>query len=133
MKKKIRLNRDNVSKIVREKLRRDGNIVNESKIDKAIKQYLRERNEGFDGDYTVENNTTFSEETRDAFRDMIHGLNEMVEDLRIIQTKEPDVLVDMYPEEQYAESFLENVVSNLESVIEYIEYLRDLEDNINEE
>lgn len=133
MKKKIRLNRDNVSKIVREKLRRDGNIVSESKIDRAIKQYLRERNEGFDGDYTVEDNTAFSEETRDAFRDMIHGLSEMVEDLRIIQTKEPDVLVDMYPEEVYAEPFLENMVSTLESVIESIEHLRDLDDNINEE
>lgn len=128
MKKRVRLNNDRVRKLVSERLKRDGTFVHETKIDKAIKQYLRERQEEREErDNFVEDSMSFSPEARNAFQDMIGGLNEMVEDLRIIQTKEPDVLVDMYPEETYAESYLESLISNLESVIESLEFLSDLE------
>lgn len=129
MKKRIKLNNDKVRKLVTERLKRDGTFVHGSKIDKAIYQYLRERQEISDENLSYEDVTSFSDEAKDAFRDMIHGLNEMAEDLRIIQTKEPDVLVDMYPEEVYAESYLEDLISNIESLINSVEFLRDLDKN----
>lgn len=127
MKKRIKLNNDRVRKLVRESLKRDGTFVHESKIDKAIRQYLKERSEVDNDNLSYDDVSSFSPDTEDAFRDMIHGLNEMIEDLRIIQTKEPDVLVDMYPEETYAESYLENLISNLESIVNSLEFLRDLD------
>lgn len=134
MKKRVRISNDKVRKLVSERLKRDGTFVHETKIDKAIQQYLRERQEEREGrDEYVEDSMSFSSEARSAFQDMIGGLNEMVEDLRIIQTKEPDVLVDMYPEETYAESYLEGLISNLESVIESLEFLSDLEMDADEE
>ena len=107
--------------------------MHESKIDKAIHQYLKERREMDDENLSYEDTMSFSEDAKDAFRDMIHGLTEMVEDLRIIQTKEPDVLVDMYPDETYAESYLEDLISNMESLISTVEFLRDLDGQNDEE
>lgn len=126
MSRKIRLNKDSVTKIVREKLRRDGNFVTESKIDKAIKKYLIERSDELEDGEPVGSDTYFSEDTVDAFSDMIHGLNEITEDLRIIQTREPDVLVEVDPEEQYSELYLNQLIETMEWVIEGLEYLRDL-------
>jgi hypothetical protein len=54
---------------------------------------------------------------------MTKALYDIVEDLMIIQTKEPDVLVDMYPEEVYSEGYIEEVVNQLELIIEHLEYL----------
>ena len=133
MKKRVKLDNNRVRKLVKERLKRDGTFVHESKIDKAILQYLRERRERDDENLSYEDTMSFSENAKDAFRDMIHGLTEMVEDLRIIQTKEPDVLVDMYPEETYAESYLENLTSNMESIISSVEFLRDLDGHNDEE
>lgn len=128
MKKRVRLNNDRVRKLVSERLKRDGTFVHETKIDKAIQQYLRERQEEREErEGSVDDSMSFSSEARNAFRDMIGGLTEMVEDLRIIQTKEPDVLVDMYPDETYAETYLEDLISNLESVIESLEFMSDME------
>jgi len=128
MNKRVRLNNDKVRKLVSERLRRDGTFVHETKIDKAIQSYLRERQERDDREENqVDDSTDFSSEAKNAFHDMIGGLTEMVEDLRIIQTKEPDVLVEMYPDETYAESYLEEMISNLESVIESLEFLRNME------
>ena len=128
MNKRVRLNNDKVRKLVSERLRRDGTFVHETKIDKAIKSYLLERQESDDREENqVDDSMGFSSEAKNAFHDMINGLAEMVEDLRIIQTKEPDVLVEMYPDETYAESYLEEMISNLESVIESLEFLRNME------
>lgn len=125
MKKRVKINNDKVRKLVRERLKQDGTFVHESKIDKAIRQYLNERKKMEDEDLSYEDTMSFSGNAKEAFRDMIHGLNEMIEDLRIIQTKEPDVLVDMYSD-IYAEPYLEEVIANLESVINSVEFLRDL-------
>ena len=59
---------------------------------------------------------------------MATALTDIVEDLRIIQTKEPDVLIEMYPKEIYSESYLEELIYDVESVLEHIEYLYGLED-----
>ena len=133
MKKRVRLSNDKVRKLVSERLKRDGTFVHETKIDKAIQQYLRERQEERDEVESVSESGDFSPQAKNAFRDMALGLNEMVEDLRIIQTKEPDVLVDMYPEETYAESYLEDLITNFESVIESLEFLSDLTENEDED
>jgi hypothetical protein len=133
MKKRVRLSNDKVRKLVSERLKRDGTFVHETKIDKAIQQYLRERQEERDEVESVNESGDFSPQAKNAFRDMALGLNEMVEDLRIIQTKEPDVLVDMYPEETYAESYLEDLITNFESVIESLEFLSDLTENEDED
>ena len=133
MKKRVKLNNDKVRKLVRERLKQDGTFVRESKIDRAIRQYLKERKEIDDENLSYNEVTSFSDNAKDAFRDMIHGLSEMVEDLRIIQTKEPDVLVDMYSEETYAESYLEDLISDMESLISSVEFLRDLDGQNDEE
>jgi len=134
MKKRVRLNNDKVRKLVSERLKRDGTFVHETKIDKAIQQYLRERQEERDEvDGSIDESGDFSPQAKSAFRDMAQGLNEMIEDLRIIQTKEPDVLVNMYPDETYAENYLEDLISSLESTIESLEFLSDLTENTDED
>ena len=132
MSRKIRLNKNSVTNIIREKLRRDGTVVNESKIDRAIKKYLSERTEDV-GEAPEGSVTSFGDDTKEAFSDMVHGLNDIVEDLRVIQTKEPDVLVEMHPEEQYSEFYMEQLIEAIEWVVEGLEYLRDLEDGELEE
>lgn len=127
MKKKIRLNNDKVKKLVTEKLRQDGAFIQETKIDKAIKQYLIERTENKDPESTPEA-TVFSEKAKKTLNDMAIALTDIVEDLRIIQTKEPDVLIEMYPNEIYSEPYLEELIYDVESVLEHIEYLHSLED-----
>ena len=124
MKKRVRLNKSNVRKLVNEKLEQDGTFVHETKIDKAIKQYLRERKEGLDPE-TAPEELGFSDRAKKAFGQMKSALYDIVEDLMIIQTKEPDVLVENYPEEKYSEEYLEELVNNIESIIEAIEHLED--------
>jgi hypothetical protein len=128
MKKRVRINNDKVKKLVSNKLKQDGTFVHESKIDKAIKQYLNERKENLDPENAPEyEDKTFSDRAKKSFGDMSQALYDIVEDLMIIQTKEPDVLVDTYPKEVYAESFIEEVVNQLEIIIEHLEYLKDLD------
>jgi hypothetical protein len=128
MKKRVRINNDKVKKLVNEKLKQDGTFVHESKIDKAIKQYLNERKEGLDPEDAPEyEEKNFSERVKKSFGDMNKALYDIVEDLMIIQTKEPDVLVDMYPEEVYSESYIGEVVNQLEIIIEHLEYLESLD------
>jgi hypothetical protein len=128
MKKSVRINNDKVKKLVNEKLKQDGTFVHESKIDKAIRQYLNERKEGLDPEDAPEyEEKNFSERVKKSFGDMNKALYDIVEDLMIIQTKEPDVLVDMYPEEVYSESYIGEVVNQLEIIIEHLEYLESLD------
>jgi len=131
MSKKIRLNKESVTKIVRERLRRGGNVINETKIDRAIKKYLSERTEEVEGPQE-EDIMSFGDDTKEAFRDMLHGLTEITEDLKVIQTREPDVLVEIDPEEQYSELYLEQLIEAMEWVIEGLEFLRDLDGEFEE-
>jgi hypothetical protein len=132
MKKRIRLDNDKVRKLVNERLKKDGTFVHDTKIDKAIAQYLRERQENVNNDET-ESTMSFTKESKNTFHDMMVGLNEIIEDLRIIQTKESDVLIDVHPEELYAETYLEELIYTLESVANSIELLHDLNDNMGPE
>lgn len=131
MKKRVRINNDKVKKLISDKLKQDGTFVHESKIDKAIKQYLNERKEGsLDPEDAPEyEEKNFSDRAKKSFGDMTEALYDIVEDLMIIQTKEPDVLVDMYPDEIYSEKYIEEVVNQLEGIIEQLEYLKDLDQN----
>lgn len=127
MKKKIRFSNDKIKKIVNEKLEKDGTFVDDSKIDKVIKKYLNERKEGLDPENAPAEEMVFSDRAKKSFNNMNKALYDIVEDLMIIQTKEPDVLVDMYPEEVYSEGYLEQIVNQLELIIEHIEYLEGLD------
>ena len=132
MKKRVRLDNNKVRKLVNERLKKDGTFVHSTKIDKAIAQYLRERQENVNNDET-ESTMSFTKESKNTFHDMMVGLNEIIEDLRIIQTKESDVLIDVHPEELYAETYLEELIYTLESVANSIELLHDLNDNMGPE
>lgn len=128
MKKKIRFSNDKIKKIVNEKLEKDGTFVDDSKIDKVIKKYLNERKEGLDPENAPEyEEMVFSARAKKSFNNMNKALYDIVEDLMIIQTKEPDVLVDMYPDEVYSEGYIEQIVNQLELIIEHIEYLEGLD------
>jgi len=132
MKKRVRLDNNKVRKLVNERLKKDGTFVHDTKIDKAIAQYLRERQENINNE-EVEREMSFTKESKNTFHDMMVGLNEIIEDLRIIQTKESDVLIDVHPEELYAETYLEELIYTLESVANSIELLHDLNDNMGPE
>tara|TARA_R110000803_G_scaffold1618_3_gene5172 strand:+ start:570 stop:896 length:327 start_codon:yes stop_codon:yes gene_type:complete len=107
-----------------ETLERDG-VFTKSKIDSAIDGYLVEREEMLlDDELPIEDSYGFNSETNLAFDDMVGGLNDTIEDLGIIRIKEGDVLVDT---DFYSEEYLEDIVSDLESVVERLEYLKGLE------
>lgn len=124
MKKRVRINNDKVKKLVSEKLKKDGTFVHESKIDKAIMEYLRERKENLDPENAPEQQNVFSEKAKEAFDDMASALYDIVEDLMVIQTKEGDVMIDDYTEE-YADEYINQLVNQIELVIEAVEHLRD--------
>ena len=126
MEKRIRINKDNVKNLINKRLKKDGTFVNESKIDRAIKQYLKEREEDKDPELSPED-PQFSDKAISAFTSMTIGLYDIVDDLKLIQTQEGDVLVDLYPKEVYAEGYLDEVIQNLELIIESLEYLQDLD------
>lgn len=125
MKKKVRVNNDKIKKLVSEKLKKDGTFVHESKIDRAIRQYLQERKESLDPENAPENKG-FSDKALKTFDDMASSLYDIVEDLMIIQAKEPDVLADDLPE-MSSEEYIGQLVEQLEAIIEAIEHLRDFE------
>lgn len=124
MKKRVRINNDKVKKLVSEKLKKDGTFVHESKIDRAIIEYLRERKENLDPENAPEQQNVFSEKAKEAFDDMASALYDIVEDLMVIQTKEGDVMTDDYPE-GYADEYINQLVNQIELVIEAVEHLRD--------
>jgi hypothetical protein len=126
MKKKIRINNDEIKKLVNQKLKQDGNSVNESKIDKAIKQYLLERKEGDTDPNSEPEIVEFTPKAKKTFAEMVESLYDIVEDIMIIQAKEPDVLVDVQPE-TYSEAYLGQLADSIEGLIEHLEFLRDFE------
>ena len=126
MKKRVRINNDKVKKLVSEKLKKDGTFVHESKIDRAIIEYLRERKENLDPENAPEQQNVFSQKAKEAFDDMASALYDIVEDLMVIQTKEGDVMADDYPE-MLADEYINQLVNQIELVIEAVEHLRDFE------
>lgn len=123
--KKVKMNNGKVLNIVRETLERDGVFVSDGKIDSVIKRYLSEREEMLlDDESHLEDSYSFSQESKDAFSDMIGGLEDTVEDLGIIQLKEGDVLIET---DVYSEQYLEDVITDLESVIERLRFIKGLE------
>jgi hypothetical protein len=123
--KKVKMNNTKVVDIVMETLERDGVFVTKSKIDSAIKGYLAEREEILlDDEPHIEDSYSFGPETVGAFNDMVGGLNDTVEDLNIIRIKEGDVLVDT---DEYSDEYLEDIINDLESVVERLEFLKGLE------
>jgi len=98
----------------------------ESKIDKAIKEYLKERRESLDPENAPEQ-IVFSQKARETFDEMSIALTEIIEDLMVIQTKEGDVIAEDYPEPKTADEFITELVNQIELVIEAIEHLRDFE------
>lgn len=122
--KKVKINNNKVLDLVRETLNRDGVFVTDKKIDLVIKKYLVEREDLMDDESYIEDNYSFSEETKKTFKDMVSGLEDTVEDLSIVQIKEGDVLVET---DVYSEEYLENVMSDLEDVIERLRFLKGLE------
>jgi hypothetical protein len=125
MKKRIRLKDADIKNIVREKLKKDKTFINESKIDKAIREYLEKRDDGSEEDLPEKN--VFSEKAKESFEDMVKALFDISEDLMLIQAKEGDVLVEDYPKEMLAEEYINNLVNQIELTIEAIEHLRDFE------
>ena len=122
--KMIKNNNTNVVNQVMETLERDG-VFTKSKIDSAIDGYLVEREEMLlDDESHLEDSYRFGPETNVAFGEMIGGLNDTVEDLNIVRVKEGDVLVDT---DSYSDEYLEDIINDLESVIERLEYLKGLE------
>jgi hypothetical protein len=113
-----------VVNIVMETLERDG-VFTKSKIDSEINGYLVEREEMLlDDESHLEDSYRFGPDTIVAFGDMIGGLNDTAEDLNIIRLKEGDVLVDT---DYYSDEYLEDIVTDLESIVERLEFLKGLE------
>lgn len=125
MKKKIRLDDNDIKKIVKQKLIKDKTFVNESKIDRAIKEYLEKRGE--ESEENLPEKNVFSQKAKESFNDMSRALFDMTEDLMLIQAKEGDVLVEDYPKEVLAEEYISELVNQMELIIEAIEHLRDFE------
>lgn len=123
--KKVKMNNTKVVDIVMETLERDGVFVTKSKIDSVINGYLVEREEILlDDESHIEDSYTFSPETKEAFTDMVGGLNDTIEDLSIITLKEDDVVVDT---DVHSGEYLDDIITDLESVVERLEYLKGLE------
>jgi hypothetical protein len=123
--KKIKMNNTKVVDQVMESLARDGVFVTKSKIDSAINGYLVERDEMLlDDEEPVGEGYGFNDETKLAFGDMVGGVNDMIGDLSIVQVKESGIVVDT---DLYSEDYLEDIIADLESVVERLEFLKGLE------
>lgn len=121
--KKVKLNNNKVVDIVMETLKRDGVFVTKSKIDKVINSYLVEREEILlDDELPIDD--TFSDESKLAFDDMVIGVSGMIEDLSIIQVKEPGI--DVGGIDLYSEDYIESIITDLENILEKLEYIKDL-------
>jgi len=124
--KKRKIDTESLSKIVKDRLLGDGGLIPEHRINKIIKDYLSERKEFLDDDTPIEDKYEFTPRTQKAFDDMSDGLEEMIGDLEVIKQRESDVLVDT---DIYADEYLSNIVSDLESIKEELRFLKDLSSN----
>ena len=125
------MNNTKVVDIVMETLERGGVFSTKSKIDKVINGYLVEREEMLlDDELPIEDSYSFNYETKLTFGEMVIGLNDTIEDLSIIQGKEsginPERAIRDYSD-LYSEDYLDGIITDLESVVERLEYLKGLE------
>lgn len=129
MKKIKRVSSKNIRNIVKEHFLDDTNLP-EHKIDSIIKEYLKERDEILDDEYPLGDEYEFSPKTNEALSDMVDGLSEMLDDLDIIKEKEGNVILS---DGSYADEYIENVISDLNFIIEDLNFLTKLKDNREDE
>lgn len=120
---KKRIDTEKLSKIVKDRLLGDGGLIPEHRINTIIKEYLLERDEFLEDDDPIQDKYEFSPKIKKAFDDMSEGLNEIIGDLEVIKQKESDVLVDT---DLYADEYISNMISTLETITEDLEFLRGL-------
>jgi len=120
--KKVKINSKGISKMLKKHLRDSIGDVPENKIDSILREYLLEREESMD--LPLEDEHEFSAKTIEAIEDMVDGLSEMVSDLEIIGEKEGNVLVD--GTDYYADDFIHEIVLTLGDVIGWLESLKDV-------
>ena len=124
-----KINSKSIRNIVKEHFLED-NKLPEHKIDSIIKEYLKERDEILDDEYPLGDEYEFSPKTNEALSDMVDGLSEMLDDLDIIKEKEGNVILS---DGSYADEYLENVISDLNFIIEDLNFLTKLKDNREDE
>lgn len=124
--KKKKIDTESLSKIVKDRLLGDGGLIPEHKINRIIKDYLSERAEFLDDDTPIADKYEFTPRTQKAFDAMSDGLEEMIGDLEVIKQRESDVLIET---DVYADEYLTNLISDLESIKEDMRGLKDLSQN----
>jgi hypothetical protein len=114
MKKRVSVNNKGIKNIIKKGFGKNITL-SESKIDSIIREYLSERDEFSDnyGEWTEK--TSFSPKSVEAINDMVSAMNEILEDLKIIQEKEGDVLIYT---DQYADEVIGYYIRDIESLIE---------------
>ena len=117
------LNTEKISKMVKDRLLGDGGLIPEHRINKIVKEYLKERDDYLEDDVPIGDKYEFEERTQKAFEDMSEGITEMIGDLEVVKAKEGDVLVDT---DVYYDEYLSNIISTLEMVSEDLRVLKDL-------
>lgn len=114
--------------LIREYVKDQVGDVEESRIDKAIREYLIEREEEVYNDIVEE---TFSKKTKEALRDMWDALEEMIGDLNIITLKEGDVTIPNLDidgiggENGVKEYINDNIINPLEKIQDELMFLSD--------
>ena len=114
--------------LIREYVKDQVGDVEESRIDKAIREYLIEREEEIYDDIVEE---TFSEKTKEALTDMWEALEEMIGDLNIITLKEGDVTIPNFDidgvrgEYSVKEYINDNITEPLEKIQDELMFLSD--------
>jgi len=105
-------------------------LLSEKKIDTIIKKYLLEREDL--GMVTYEKDSeSFSEDSKEAFSDIVDGLSEVLVDLDFIKEKDSDVIIHRkYGKDLYADTHLETLISKLTDVVESLVLLIEDEDEI---
>lgn len=129
MEKRI-FNTERISEMVKDRLLGDGGLIPEHRINKIVKDYLKERNDYLEDDTPISDTYEFTSRTQKAFDDMSDGIIEMIGDLEVIKAKEGDVLVET---DVYSDEYLSNIISTLETVSEDLKILKSLREISDEE
>lgn len=126
MKKIKKISKDNIKKLVRDRF--NGIQIKESSIDKAIREYLSERDEEIYDAPEVEGDVfSFTKKTNEALGAMAEGIEEMISDLDIITLKEGDILVDTDGAGYYSEEYIkDNIITPLEDIVEELQFLKNM-------
>lgn len=124
--KNRRINTEKLSEMVKTRLLGDGGLIPEHRINRIIKDYLLERKEFLEDEEPLTDRYEFSPTTNKAFDDMSDGVEEMIGDLEYIKERESDVLVET---DVYADEYLSNMISTLESIKEDLLFLKGLDNS----